>query len=180
VDSQPGSGTTFTLYFPITTEGGTVEPAPPADTRAAGGTETILVVEDEALIREYVYKVLSRRGYSVHAFDDPMRAIAYADVHAAPIDLVLSDVVLPTMSGKTMAIHLTRSHPESKVLFMSGYASDAIVRQGVLDPGTAFVQKPFSADTLPRHVRDVLDRGARDARSRLPALPDLAVGARQR
>ena len=105
VESEPGHGTTFTLYLPRTEEREEAA-APAAESRAKGGTETILLVEDEVLVREWVVKVLSRRGYSVHAFGDPERAISYADAQPSPIDLVLSDVVLPEMSGKAMVAHV--------------------------------------------------------------------------
>jgi len=157
VQSEPGRGTTFTVYLPQTDEREEAAAAPAAEPRAKGGTETILLVEDEVLVREWVYKVLSRRGYSVHAFGEPERAISYADAHPSTIDLVLSDVVLPEMSGKAMVAQLRARHPESKVVFMSGYADHAIVQQGVLGPGTWFLQKPFTADAVARTVRDVID-----------------------
>ena len=88
---------------------------------------------------------------------DPKRAIEYAGAHRGTIDLVFSDVVLPDMSGKAMVEELQRCHPESKVLYMSGYADDAIVHHGVLDAGMSFLHKPFTADALATKVRDVLD-----------------------
>ena len=104
-----------------------------------------------------MYRVLSRRGYVVHAIADPKRAIEYAGAHRGTIDLVFSDVVLPEMSGKAMVERLRRTHPESRVLYMSGYADDAIVHHGVLEAGMAFLHKPFTADVLAAKVRDVLD-----------------------
>ena len=111
-------------------------------------------------MRELVYRVLSRRGYSVHAVGDPAKALEYGQAHLAPINLVLSDVILPTMSGRAMVTQMLQAHPESRVLFMSGYTDQAIVHHGVLDAGTAFLQKPFTADALTRKVRDVLDATA--------------------
>jgi DNA-binding NtrC family response regulator len=93
----------------------------------------------------------------VHALPDPRRAIEYAGAHRGAIDLVFSDVVLPEMSGKAMVERLQDSHPESKILYMSGYADDAIVHHGVLQEGMAFLHKPFTADALAAKVRDVLD-----------------------
>ena len=93
----------------------------------------------------------------MHAFGDPSKAIAYAEAHTAAIDLVLTDVVLPNMSGKAAAAKILEHHPESRTLFMSGYADHAIVQQGMLDAGTAFLQKPFTPVALGTKIRDVLD-----------------------
>jgi two-component system, cell cycle sensor histidine kinase and response regulator CckA len=157
VDSEAERGTTFTVCLPRTEEHEELAGQPAAAAAPAGGSETILLVEDEVLVREYVYKVLSRRGYLVHAFGDPRRAIAYAAANDAPIDLVLSDVVLPDMSGPMMADEVLGCHPEARTLFMSGYADTAIVQQGVLEPGTRFLQKPFTADRIAQKVRDAID-----------------------
>jgi PAS domain S-box-containing protein len=156
VESEPDHGATFVVCLPTTEE---AKPAcvPAAKPRVQGGSETILLVEDEELVREWVYKVLSRRGYAVHAFGEPSRAISYAEEHRSRIDLVLSDVVLPDMCGKTMVAEVQARHPESRALFMSGYADHAIVQQGVLDPDTWFLQKPFTADLVAQKVREVID-----------------------
>ena len=157
VDSAPGRGTTFMVLLPKTDERTAEEAAPAAEARTSGGAETVMLIEDELLVREYVYKVLSRHGYAVHAFADPTRAIAYAEAHSAPIHLVLTDVVLPNMSGKAALARILEHHPESGALFMSGYADHAIVQQGMLDAGTAFLPKPFTPAALGRKVREVLD-----------------------
>jgi len=157
VESEPGRGTTFTVFVPKTDERVEGEQLSAPEARTHGGAETVMLIEDEMLVREYVYKVLSRHGYSVHAFADPGRAIAYAEAHSAPIDLVLTDVVLPNMSGKAAAAKILEHHPESRTLFMSGYADHAIVQQGMLDAGTAFLQKPFTPSALGKKIRDVLD-----------------------
>ena len=157
VYSEVGRGTTFKVYLPRTDEREEAEAPAPVDTRALQGAETVLLVEDEDLVRTFVSKVLTRRGYTVHAIADPAKALAYAQDHSGTIDLVFSDVVLPNMSGQTMVTQMRRNHPEARVLYMSGYADNAIVHHGMLDAGTAFLQKPFSADALARKVRDVLD-----------------------
>jgi two-component system cell cycle sensor histidine kinase/response regulator CckA len=159
VDSAVGAGTTFTVYLPTTDEladDGVAAPRPPP-----GGTETVLVIEDEGPVREFVYKVLSRRGYAVHAVADPRKALDYARAAGAPIDLIFSDVNLPNMSGLAAVTQIQEWHPESAVLFMSGFTDRAIVHEGVLDAGTLFLHKPFTADALTRKVRDVLDTSAR-------------------
>jgi two-component system cell cycle sensor histidine kinase/response regulator CckA len=160
VDSEPGRGATFRVYLRRTDEVEDVDPRTPIEVRTPGGTETILIVEDEGPVREFVHKVLSRRGYAVHTMDNPVRALEYAQAHRASIDLVFSDVILPNMSGRDMVTQMQPWHPESAVLFMSGYTDEAIVHHGVLDADTAFLQKPFTADALTRKVRDVLDAKA--------------------
>jgi signal transduction histidine kinase/ActR/RegA family two-component response regulator len=160
VYSEVGHGTTFKVYLPRTDGLEDADAPAPIELRAPGGSETILLVEDEGPVREFVHKVLSRRGYAVHAVGNPVLALEYARAHRAAIDLVLSDVILPDMSGRAMVTQVEQWHPESAVLFMSGYTDQAIVHQGVLDPGTAFLQKPFTADALMRKVREVLDAKA--------------------
>jgi CheY-like chemotaxis protein len=157
VDSEVGRGTTFTVYLPRTDEVEASDAAATAAAPAGHGDETVLLVEDEDVVREFVYKVLTRKGYTVHALPDPRRAIEYAEAHRAPIDLVFTDVVLPDMNGKMMVTRLRARHPESKVLYMSGFDDNAIVQHGLLDVDVALLQKPFSADAVARKVRDVLD-----------------------
>ncbi len=156
VYSEVGHGTTFKVYLPRTQDA--VGEA--AATRADGimeGTETILLVEDEDVVRDLVFKLLTRHGYRVHALADPQHAIRFGSAHPGTIDLILTDVVLPTMSGRAMAAALQESHPESRILYTSGYTDSAIVHHGVLDPGMQFIPKPFTADTLLRTVRSALD-----------------------
>ena len=159
VESEIGKGTTFTVYLPSTEDVAEAD-ADAIESRVPGGTESILLIEDESPVREFVYRVLSRRGYTVHAVANPLKALDYAEAHRAPIDLLFSDVMLPEMSGRAVVTRMQQWHPESAVLFMSGYTDHAIVHDGVLDPGTAFLQKPFSADALARTVRAVLDARA--------------------
>jgi two-component system cell cycle sensor histidine kinase/response regulator CckA len=157
VDSEVGRGTTFSVCLPRTDEREATDGSHAATAPAGHGDETVLLVEDEDVVREFVYKVLTRKGYNVHALPDPQRAIEYAEAHRAPIDLVFTDVVLPEMNGKVMVTRLRAGHPESKVLYMSGYDDNAIVQHGILEIDTELLQKPFTADALARKVRDVLD-----------------------
>lgn len=157
VYSELGRGSIFKVYLPQTDEPVQTARAPSVAVNDVRGTETILMVEDEDLVRGFVEKVLSRLGYTVHAVAHPVRAIELARMHQATIQLLLTDVVLPGMSGRTLAADLVHQHPESKVLYMSGYTDDAIVHHGVLEAGTWFIQKPFSADALAQKVREILD-----------------------
>ncbi|HKS75637.1 MAG TPA: PAS domain S-box protein [Terriglobales bacterium] len=158
-ESEEGRGTIFRIYLPRVEDA--VEPASHASTTktSLGGTETVLLVEDEESVRQLVRETLSARGYSVLEADDGQKALEIAGRHTGPIDLLVTDVVMPGMSGRELAKQLIAAHPQTKVLYLSGYTEDAIVHQGVLDPGTAFLQKPFTLQVLARKVRDVLNGG---------------------
>jgi PAS domain S-box-containing protein len=157
VDSQEGIGTIFTLYLPR------VEGLPEnvirkfALPKEANGSETILLVEDDEAVSELAQRVLSVRGYRVICARDGPSALRICSEHVAKIDLLITDVVMPVMGGRELARRILAIFPNIKVLFVSGYSEDAILHQGLLEPGTAFLQKPFSADSLPRKVREVLD-----------------------
>jgi CheY-like chemotaxis protein len=155
--SEVNRGTAFKIYLPRTDEPEAAAEAAPPNARALRGSETILVVEDEDVVREFVRKVLTRQGYTTYALSDPIRAIEFAEQHSGAIQLLLTDVVLPNMSGRDMAVQVLQRHPEPRVLYMSGYTDDAIVHHGVLEPGMWFLQKPFSAEALAKRVREVLD-----------------------
>lgn len=157
VYSELGHGTTFKVYFPRVSDSVDVAPSvrPAAiDTR---GHETILVVEDEPLIRELVEMMLSNKGYSVLTVDDPLHAEAFSRQYPGPIQLLITDVVLPGISGREVARQLSAQRPDLKVLFTSGYTPNAIVHHGVLDDGIHFMQKPFTSAVLATKVREVLD-----------------------
>ncbi len=158
VSSALGEGTTFTVYLPRTDEKPVAKDG--HERRPASGAESILVVEDEALIREYVCTVLSRRGYRVHAVADAEDAMAYAAAEKSPIDLVFTDVVLPGISGPVMVGSLRSHHPESRVLYTSGYVDQALLGDNPPDVSAAFLQKPFTPNALMHKVREVLDAAA--------------------
>jgi len=120
------------------------------------GTETILVVEDEAMIREIIKVTLSDHGFSVLLAQDGEEAVRISKAHPGRIHLLLCDVVLPKMSGRDVATGLAALRPELRVLYMSGYTSNAIVHHGVLEPGIAFLQKPFSPAVLLAKMQEVL------------------------
>jgi DNA-binding response OmpR family regulator len=140
----------------VTTAGAELPPAP-VDTSALRGTETVLVVEDQAAVRELIEKTLPRFGYTVIAAATGAEGLAAAHAHRGPIHLMLTDVVLPGGSGRDAARQVRLTRPVTRVLYMSGYTDDAIVRHGVLDQGLAFIQKPFTAAGVVRKIRDVLD-----------------------
>jgi CheY-like chemotaxis protein len=125
----------------------------------AAGTETILVAEDEQIVRVLIRKVLEQAGYTVLVAGGGAEALQVAARHTGRIHLLVSDVVMPGMSGRELARRLLEARPDTKVLYLSGYADDAVERHGVLDPGTAFMQKPFSPSALALRVRDVLGGG---------------------
>jgi len=120
------------------------------------GSETILLVEDEESVRQLVRETLEARGYTVREAQNGEEGLQLAQEHEGPLDLVITDVVMPGISGRELTKRLSEARPETKVLYLSGYAEDAIVHEGVLEPGTAFLQKPFTLQTLSRKVREVL------------------------
>ena len=161
VYSEPGQGTTFKIYLPR-------DPASiskvtssrlAAIATAPTGTETILVVEDEEAILGIAQRILGQAGYTVLTAATASNALRTCNTHPGKVHLLLTDVVMPRMGGRVLAEHLALARPGIKVLYMSGYADDAIVHHGTLDPGTHFIGKPFSALDLTTKVREVLDGG---------------------
>ena len=155
VYSEPGRGTTFKIYLPHVHDAeDAVEPEP---IRPGRGTETILIVEDEDEVRALAGEILGTYGYEVLQARTPADALLIAERHTGPIHLLLTDVVMPGMSGRRLADQLAPLRPEMTVLFMSGYTDEAIVHHGTLDAGTPFIQKPFTPDVLAAGIRRVLD-----------------------
>jgi PAS domain S-box-containing protein len=154
VYSEPGQGTTFKVYLPQT---GAVEMEPAAVADGRGGSETVLLVEDEDIVRRLVQEMLEAQGYRVLAAGDPEEALELSTAHKDRIDLLITDVVMPNMSGRELAVRLHVDRPEMKILYISGYTDRAIVHHGVLAQGTVFLQKPFTGEDLARKVRAVLD-----------------------
>ncbi len=156
--SEPGQGTTFKIYLPRVDQ-----PVASADQQSIEpdvlwGSETILVVEDEAAVRTLARRILQRRGYLVLEAMNAREALTFDQEYLGTIHLMITDVIIPgEMSGRELARRLSVSRPETKVIYMSGYTDNVIVHHGVLDPGVHFIQKPFSADALTRQVRRVLD-----------------------
>jgi CheY-like chemotaxis protein len=161
VYSEPGLGTTFKIYLPradsaTASQSVLPRPVPMRSTRH----ETLLVVDDEAGLRKVTRRILEAAGYTVLCAADGAEALRQSAQHAGDLPLLLTDVVMPRMSGRTLAEALAKTRPTLQVLFMSGYTDDAILHHGVLEAGTHFLGKPFTAADLTRKVREVLD-GAR-------------------
>jgi len=156
VYSEPGCGTTFKIYLPrVEAEAEPLAPRsePPVSLR---GSETVLLVEDEDAVRNLTRKVLEAHGYAVLPAAGGQEALRLASEYDGPIHLLLTDVVMPNMSGRDLARRLASVREETKILYVSGYTDDTIVHHGVLEPGIAFLQKPFTPEALVRKLREVL------------------------
>jgi PAS domain S-box-containing protein len=159
VQSEPGRGTTFKVYLPRSESmAGPATPTGNGDKKPSVGFETILLAEDEDEVRVLSMQILQQAGYQVLEVSNGRQALETAERHVGPIHLLLSDVVMPKLSGRELADALVRLHPETKVLFLSGYMDDAIMRHGVLSGAADFLHKPFDPATLLRKVREVLDK----------------------
>lgn len=156
VDSEVGRGSTFIIYLPRTAQSVPHDVAEAAPVRLAG-TETILLVEDQDLVRGIAHAALARRGYTVLEAASGEEALALAEQHAGSIQLVLTDVVMPGMDGRELAGQIALRHPDVRILYMSGFASAIAGKDGVLAPGIAFIQKPFTPKALLQRVREIFD-----------------------
>jgi signal transduction histidine kinase len=157
VYSEPGRGTTFKIYLPRTTEKARATSATDSPRRNLRGTETVLLVEDQPLLRRVVEAMLRSSGYKVLSVENPQKGLEAARAHPGPIQLLITDVILPGMNGRALAEELLTSRPETKVLFVSGYTENALILDGQLDFAINFLPKPFTVEALGRKVREVLD-----------------------
>ncbi|TKB25664.1 response regulator [Desulfopila sp. IMCC35006] len=155
-ESEKGQGTTFTIYLPRHVDSAGDAPPGKGAESGVGGHETILLVEDEKTILQMTKTMLQLLGYTVIAAATPREALHLADAFASEIHLLLTDIVMPEMNGRDLAKKLSSLHPQLKCLYMSGYTSDIIAQQGILDKGIQFIQKPFSKNDLATKVRIVL------------------------
>jgi two-component system cell cycle sensor histidine kinase/response regulator CckA len=156
-DERAGPGTTFKIYLPRAVK---VDTRPlPAQSRveAPPGHETVLLVEDDPAVRDLTRQVLEQHGYHLLEAQEAGEACRLAAQHPGPIHLLLTDVIMPDVNGKDLADRLVQARPNLKILFMSGYTDEMIDRHGVLNPGIAFIAKPFSPSVLAQTVRTVLD-----------------------
>jgi PAS domain S-box-containing protein len=161
VYSEPGKGTTFKVYLPRTDEPVEIAPKPTSADAARRGSETILLVEDDPQVRELTQEILEARGYRVLTLEKPVDAPALSEAYAEQIDLLLTDVMMPGLSGSELAAKVVEGRPQIRVLFMSGYADTAVVHGGFLGKDAFFLQKPFTPSLLTKKVREVLDQPAR-------------------
>jgi CheY-like chemotaxis protein len=159
VYSEVGQGTTFKIFFPRTDEPWqrTERGRPSVEEGIATGEETILLAEDEAVVRQWVAEALTKQGYDVIAASSPAEAIELAQRYDKPIHLLLTDVVMPGMSGRELASRIRAVRSDIRVLYMSGYTENAVVHHGILDPNVVLLQKPFGEEMLSRKIRDVLE-----------------------
>jgi CheY-like chemotaxis protein len=161
VESVPLQGTTFTIHLPATAKPVVPRGEVGAAYSAPGRAETVLLVEDDRAVRAVVDSVLTRHGYTVLQASGPKEALVAARQHAGTIDLVLTDVIMPEMSGPEMVTLLAEQHPETRAVYVSGYSADALMREGVLDSRSRLVQKPIAARDLLQVVRGALGKGPR-------------------
>jgi PAS domain S-box-containing protein len=166
VDSELGRGTTFKIYFPRVDAPKTAGSEAGASRRPQAGSETILLVEDEETVRSLARTILQRSGYRVLEARSSGDALVIGEQHPATIHLLLTDVIMPKLSGRQLSERLRAIRPGIKVLFMSGYTDGAVAHHGVLEDGVAFLQKPITPNALARKVREVLDAGLQPTLSR--------------
>ncbi len=166
--SEAGKGTVFKLYFPTVASAAVPQTAP--ETRIpAGGGEIILLVEDEEAVRKLTLRMLQQLGYQVLTAPNGQKGIETAQGHSGNIDCLLTDVVMPNMSGKQLADAVLVVHPETSVIFISGYTENTVVHHGVLNPGVEFLPKPFSRETLANKLREVLGAKGRMGKAEDPS-----------
>jgi two-component system, cell cycle sensor histidine kinase and response regulator CckA len=156
-DSEPGRGSTFRIFLPRVEQPLPAADPEPAPQKSRPNNEKILLVEDEPEVRRLVEKVLGLQGYDVVAAGTPAEALEIERGLDQELDLLITDIVMPGMSGRELARRLAPLRPRMKILFVSGYTDDAVVQEGALEPGTDFLQKPFSPAALGRKIREILD-----------------------
>jgi two-component system, cell cycle sensor histidine kinase and response regulator CckA len=157
VYSEVGKGTSFKVYFPRADASEMVTDTPAAVARPRAGAHTVLLVEDEDGLRDLAKRLLQRHGYTVLVAADADEALRLFEGNPS-IDVLLTDVVMPGVSGPELTMQLIQQRPALKVIYMSGYTEDAIVHHGVLKPGIAFLNKPFTSETLGAKIREELER----------------------
>ena len=157
IESAPGTGTTFKIYLPTVADQVKAESAP-REATSFTGSETILVAEDEASLRTLTRTTLELCGYKVLEAKDGVEALEVSDRYSGPIDLLLTDMVMPGMGGRALAQEIVRSRPEIRLAYMSGYTGQAVGSQGPVDPGSVFLMKPFTREILTRKIREALDQ----------------------
>jgi DNA-binding response OmpR family regulator len=155
VESARGRGSTFRIHLPRCAA--EPEPREARERSAAGGGETVLVAEDESAVRRFVTRLLAEAGYRVLEAEDGALALVLAERTREPIHLLVTDVVMPELGGGALATRIKDTHPETRVLYLSGYPDEQLGHEGVVAADAAFLAKPFRADELRERVRSVLD-----------------------
>jgi hypothetical protein len=158
VESSVGKGATFRIHFPCVNQPANVPTMPLSVSLLPCGSESVLLVEDDEVVRHTTRDMLQANGYHVLEAANPGEALLICEQYKEPIALLLSDVVMPMMDGGELAKRLLKLRPAMQVLLISGYTDDAVVRQGIQNEGMAFLQKPFTATTLAHKLREVLDK----------------------
>jgi two-component system cell cycle sensor histidine kinase/response regulator CckA len=164
VDSEPGKGATFKIYFAKTNDAPVVELPPEESAPSFRGNEIILLVEDDEQVRMLARRILEEHGYHVLVARDPGEALAIDRETIRPIDLLITDIVMPQMNGRRLSERILLQRPRMAVLLMSGYADHVLDHGRVLDPGIAFLQKPITPQALTRMTRQILDSKKSPAR----------------
>jgi CheY-like chemotaxis protein len=157
VYSEPGHGTTFKVLLPRLMDAEDVLPEVQKEPVQYAGSETVLIVEDEAAVLDIAANILKSSGYTVLAAASGAEALAISAAYAGPIDLLLTDIIMPNMHGTTLAAALRQERPAIKVLYMSGYTSSTLMQKGILAAGDRFIEKPFNLSRLKRMLRETLD-----------------------
>lgn len=165
VESEPGKGSAFSIYLPLAVAEEKQAEKPGKKPASLSGTETILLVEDDRMLRRLGERLLRESGYTVLAAADGLDALQALERYGRPVDLLITDVVMPGMNGRELALEAARRGLAARTLYMSGYTDEAIAKHGVLEPGLAFIYKPFTAEALALKLREVLDGPADRARA---------------
>jgi len=155
--STSGLGTTFTLYFPALPVEAKAAVKPKQIALIPQGSETILLAEDEEPVRKVLARTLEKYGYKVLEAPNGVEAMKLASAHKGPIDLLLTDTIMPQMNGKELADELVKSYPKVKILFVSGYTREVLSQKGILGPDINLIQKPFDLEDLARELRRILE-----------------------
>ena len=158
VYSEPGEGTTFKIYLPLSKEARAAKRPTIKTESESRGSGTILLVEDNEQVRDLANIILEEQGYTILMAENGHEALKVLAAHDAPVQLLLTDVIMPSMGGKELFTRIVKTHPEVKVIYMSGYTDNMIAHHGVLDKGTAFLQKPFTIQALTAKVKEVLEK----------------------
>ncbi len=167
VYSEPGRGATFRILLPQAKDDAEWREPQESQERSQPGCETVLLAEDEDMVRTLTRRILESHGYRVLEARDGSEALEMAERHIGPLHLLLTDVVMPKMSGTELAQHLRKSRPEAKVLYMSGYSENLVSHQGILDADVALIEKPFAEEGLLQRIREILDHGSSTSSKRI-------------